>query len=133
VEPTIPEPDFVAVGEKDERINAVSGLDPVSVVTGLTLALDRAAAGALRLHDAQRTAQAVGQGVVGKFVRGVEKDTWAVQHRRVPHQELLQERATASRPAGAGKLEVNPLSTCLRFSLHRLHPRAVSPFAQPRR
>jgi len=108
----MPEQDFLAVGEEDEWINAVRGLDAVGVVGGLTFAFQRTTAGALRFDDSERDMQTVEENVVGEFVACSETN------RPIPklfarYEELFNILDRALAPAGTRQLVVDPLPSRL--------------------
>src|SRR6266567_6597765 len=55
----VPEPDFIAISEKDERINTMLGAQCIGIVGCLALTFEWIAAGALGFDDGKRSAEAI--------------------------------------------------------------------------
>ena len=56
IKPPMPEKDFVAVSEKNERVETMAGFYPVGIIRSLPFAFERAAGTPLGLDNRHRTA-----------------------------------------------------------------------------
>jgi len=65
---TVPEPDFISIGEEDEGSGAMLGTKGVGVISSLSFPFERIATGALCFHDRKWSTQTIQQCVVGKSV-----------------------------------------------------------------
>ena len=102
----MPEPSLIAIGQKDEWINAVSGANTVGVFRRLAFTFQRTAGGALGLDDGQRPAIRLEKDVVGYAVisSGFSSLADAGSARKIG---FLQHGTGARRPTRARQLEVN--------------------------
>lgn len=120
VEASMPEPDFVPVGQEHEGVRAVPG----------RVARRRSRQPGVRLREDfgwnvwLRQWQAVGRD--DPIARSQRTRSWcgncrlAVQHGGSLDKELFDHPPAAYGPAGVTELKVDPFLTCLTFRVHRL-------------
>ena len=104
----MPELNFIAVGEEDERLDAVQLADAVGILRSLALSFERIARTALGFDDGERAAHTVEQHVVGKSVlRFLFRLVTFADDSGSRAKTVLNAYARRTRPARASELVVD--------------------------